>query len=255
MGLSLAKSFAAALLRACKSMASTAGGMNTCVWLGGDPRVALGVKTASCHTCCGISLDGIYDCHVSIFAWEYIEIYRAGIDRYHFGNVLFQTGWTDGWCKFSGEDGTEDLILSCKNTELTELKSILDSSLAGWQPGWARWRGRSFWITISYQRTNTSFQWTKMKPPLHILQMVSGLIMFFHVHFDSQFKKETRIPWAPGNGKWEWGPIPSCMASLLEFNCYIGTACARTQICIYIYIYSRCICDYEYVNMCLSLSI
>ena len=89
MGLSLAKSFAAALLRACKSMASTAGGMNTCVWLGGDPRVALGVKTASCHTCCGISLDGIYDCHVSIFAWEYIEIYRAGIDRYHFGNVLF----------------------------------------------------------------------------------------------------------------------------------------------------------------------
>jgi len=134
MGLSLAKSFAAALLRACKSMASTAGGMNTCVWLGGDPRVALGVKTASCHTCCGISLDGIYDCHVSIFAWEYIEIYRAGIDRYHFGNVLFSdrmNGWMVQVFWGSQWDGTEDLILSCKNTELTELKSILDSSLAG----------------------------------------------------------------------------------------------------------------------------
>ena len=49
MGLSLAKSFAAALLRACKSMASTAGGMNTCEWLGGDPRVALRVKNTCWH--------------------------------------------------------------------------------------------------------------------------------------------------------------------------------------------------------------
>jgi hypothetical protein len=73
-----------------------------------------------------------------------------------------------------------------------------------------------------------------MKPPLHIFQMVSGLIMFFHVHFDSQFKTETRIPWAPGNGKWEWGPIPSCMVSLLEFTWYIGTACARAHRYIYI---------------------